>query len=105
MLNAVEHAGESLPSEVRWLLVGGVATALVGIAAITRTLDLPEAYRGLYRNGSIVMLSAGALAVGLGLTPIDPLPLLLALSALLLAPVVYGLLIWIKVFGAREMEM
>jgi hypothetical protein len=51
------------------------------------------------------MLSAGALVVGLGLTTIDPLPLLLALIALLLAPVVPGILIWIKVFGAREIEM
>jgi hypothetical protein len=29
----------------------------------------------------------------------------LVLSALLLAPVVYGILIWIKVFDAREMEL
>jgi hypothetical protein len=105
LLNVVEHAGEPLPSEVRWLLVGAIATALVSIALIIRGLDLSEAYRRLYRNGSILMLSAGALVVGLGLTPIDPLPLLLVLSALLLAPVVYGILIWIKVFDAREMEL
>jgi Bacterial low temperature requirement A protein (LtrA) len=105
LLNVVEHAGEPLPSEVLWLLVGAIATALVSVALILRILDLSEAYRRLYRNGSILMLSAGALVVGLGLTPIDPLPLLLVLSALLLAPVVYGILIWIKVFDAREMEL
>ena len=105
LLNVVEHAGEPLPSAVGWLLIGAIATALVSIALIIRFLDFPEAYRPLYRNGSILMLSAGALVVGLGLTTIDLLPLLLALSALLLAPVVYGILIWIKVFGAREIEM
>ena len=85
--------------------VGATATALVSVALIIRFLDLPAAYGRLYRNGSILMLIAGALVVGLGLTAIEPLPLLLALSALLLAPVVYGILIWVKVFEAREMEM
>jgi hypothetical protein len=105
VLNVVEHAGEPLPGEVRWLLVGAIATALVGIALTMRILDIPASYRRLYRNGSILMLMAGALVVVLGMAPIDPIPLLLALCALLLAPVFYGVLIWIKVFDAREIEI
>jgi hypothetical protein len=40
-----------------------------------------------------------------GLAPIGTIPLLLTLNVLLLAPVFYGILIWIKVFDARELEM
>jgi hypothetical protein len=40
-----------------------------------------------------------------GIAPIGTIPLLVALIALLLLPVVYGILIWIKVFDARELEI
>jgi len=105
VLHVVEHAGEPLPSDVRWLLVGAVTAVLVSIAFIVRLLDIPASYRRLYWNGSILMWIAGILVVVFGLTPIDPHLLLLALCALLLAPVFYGLLIWIKVFEAREIEV
>ena len=105
ILHVVEHAGEPLPGDVRWLLVGAVAAVLVSIAFIVWLLDIPASYRRLYWNGSILMWIAGILVVGLGLTPIDPGLLLLALCALLLAPVFYGVLVWIKVFEAREIEL
>jgi hypothetical protein len=57
------------------------------------------------RNGSILMWIAGILVVVFGMTPIDPGLLLLALCVLLVAPVFYGLLLWIKVFEAREIEV
>jgi len=105
VLHVVEHAGEPLPSDVRWLLVGAVTAVLVSIALIVRLLDIPASYRRLYWNGSILMWIAGILVVVFGLTPIDPGLLLLALCALLLAPVFYGVLVWIKVFEAREIEL
>lgn len=104
VLNAVEHAGEPLSSDVRWLLVGAIAAALVGIALIMQILDIPASYRSLYRRGSILTLVAGVVVLVLGMTPIGTVPLLLALIALLLAPALYGLVIWIKVFGAAELE-
>jgi low temperature requirement protein LtrA len=105
MVNAVEHAGEPLPSDVRWLLAGAITLILVAVALIMRILDLPESYRRLYQRGSMLTLIAGIVAVALGVTPIGTIPLLLALSALLLVPVACGLVIWIKVFGASELEV
>jgi len=40
-----------------------------------------------------------------GITLIGTIPLLLTLIALLLVPVAYGILVWIKVFDARELEI
>ena len=105
ILNVVEHSGESLPDEVRWLLVGAIATVLVSIALIMKGLKLPENQRRLYRSGARLMFIAGLIVVLSGLTPLGTIPLLLVLIALLLTPVVYGVLVWIKVFDSRELEI
>jgi len=105
VLNVVEHAGEPLPGGIRWLLVGAIAMVLVSIALIMKSLNLPENQRSLYRTGSRVMFMAGILVVMTGMAPIGTIPLLLVLIVLLLAPVFYGILIWIKVFDARELEI
>jgi low temperature requirement protein LtrA len=44
VLNVVEHAGEPLTTEVRWLLVGAIALALVCIAILMRTIQIPPEY-------------------------------------------------------------
>jgi len=105
ILNVVEHAGEPLPAEVRWLLVGSIAVVLTSISLILKCLNIPESQRVIYRTGARVTFIAGILAILSGLTPIGTLSLLLTLNVLLLAPVFYGILIWIKVFDARELEM
>lgn len=105
MLNVVENAGESLSNDVRWLLVGAIAVVLVSIALIMQILDIPQSSRSLYKTGSILTLLAGTLILILGLTSIGTIPLLLVLLLLLLAPIFYGLLVWIQVLGAREIEI
>jgi low temperature requirement protein LtrA len=105
ILNVVEHTGEPLPSEVRWLLVGAIATVLISIALIVKSLNIPENQRSLYQTGARVGFTAGILVLLVGLTPISTIPLLLTLIVLLLAPVFFGILVWIKVLDARELEM
>ena len=105
ILNVVEHAGESLPQEVWWLLVGAIAAVLISIALIMKSLNLPENQRSLYQTSARMMFIDGILVVLSGMTPIGTIPLLLALIALLLAPLFYGILVWIKVLDARELEI
>ena len=105
ILNVVEHAGEPLPGEVRWLLVGAIAVTLISIASILKNLALPENQSILYRTGARVTFVSSILVIFSGLTPIGTIPLLLVLIALLLAPVFYGILVWIKVLDARELEI
>ena len=105
ILNVVEHAGEPLPAEVRWLLVGAIAVVLTGVGLILKSLNIPEDQRRLFGTGARVAFSAGILVILTGLLPIDTIPLLLTLNVLLLAPIFYGILVWIKVFDARELEL
>ena len=105
ILNVVEHASETLPQEVWWLLVGAIAAVLISIALIMKSLDLPENQRSLYQTSARMMFIDGILVVLSGMTPIGTIPLLLVLIALLLAPLFYGILVWIKVLDARELEM
>jgi low temperature requirement protein LtrA len=105
ILNVVEHAGESLPEEARWLLVGAITAVLISIALIMKSLNLPENQRSLYQTSARMMFIDGILVVLSGMTPIGTIPLLLVLIALLLAPLFYGILVWIKVLDARELEI
>jgi low temperature requirement protein LtrA len=43
VLNVVEHVGEHLPAEVRWLLVGAVA--LISVALLMRVIQTPKEYQ------------------------------------------------------------
>jgi low temperature requirement protein LtrA len=104
ILNAVEHAGEALPDEARWLLVGATAASLFGISLIMRILSLPSSLRRFYQTGSTLTMAAGLAILLLGLTGIDTIPLLLLIITLLLTPIFYGILIWVKVFDAEEMQ-
>ena len=105
ILNAVEHTGEPLPGEVRLLLVGAIATVLTSIAFLLKSLDLPESLRRVYRIGAHVTFSASLLVLLSGLASTGTLPLLLLLFLWLLAPIFYGILVWIKVFEGREMHV
>jgi len=104
ILNVVEHAGESLPGGVRWLLVTSIACVLISTALITKRLDIPENQRSLFWMSSRAMFIASVLIVLLGVSPIGTIPLLMILIVLLLAPVFYGILVWIKVLDARELQ-
>jgi low temperature requirement protein LtrA len=90
VLNAVEHSGEVLPPEVRWLLVGALAVALTSIALLMRTIQVPKIYVQAYRNGSIVTFFSGIFIALLGLFDLNVIPLLAVMILFMFAPVFYG---------------
>ena len=102
ILNVVQHASEILSPEVRWLLVGAVATALVSIALLMRSIQIPEEYFPFYRRGGIVTFVSGFVILLLGFSRLNAIPLLLMLVLLLLTPVVYGVAVWIKMLDTEE---
>jgi low temperature requirement protein LtrA len=105
VLNVLEHAGEPLSSELRWLLVGAIALALICIALMMRVIRLDELFRPMYRTGGIVTLVSGLLILLLGFTGLSTIPLLVILVLLMLTPVFYGLKIWIQELGAEEITI
>jgi hypothetical protein len=62
-LNVVEHAGEGLPAEARWLLVAAIAVALLGTTGLTRTIQLSPEHQRAHRAGGRVMLVSTVLIV------------------------------------------
>lgn len=102
ILNVVEHAGEPLTVEVRWLLVGAIALALICIALLMRSIQVPEEHRRIYRTGGVVTLFSGLIILLLGFLSLPAIPFLVMLSLLMLAPIFYGLKMWIEMLGAEE---
>jgi low temperature requirement protein LtrA len=96
VLNTVEGASEPLPDEVRWLLVGALALAMVSVVLLTLTLELRRAQPEIYRSADVALLVSAAATLGVGLTDWGSKTTLGALVLLLLTPVAVGLAVWLK---------
>jgi low temperature requirement protein LtrA len=96
VLNTVEHVGEHLPDGVRWLLVGSLAVALASMALITLTLEIRREAPQLYRAVDVAMAIAVMLIVAVGTTDWGAKASLEAMALLLLAPVVSGIVVWLR---------
>ena len=105
VLNVVEHAGEPLPPNVRWLLVGAMATALITIAVLMRSIQIPEAHYQLYRRMGIITLISGVVIFLLGFSSLNTIPLLVVVILLLIAPTLYGIAVWVRLFGGEEIPI
>jgi low temperature requirement protein LtrA len=105
VFNVVEHAGEPLVSEVRWLLDGAIAATLISIALLIRNIQTPKENYQFYRRGGNVILIAGGIILLLGLSGLNTIPLLVVVILLLLTPVLYGVVVWIKLLGAEEITL
>jgi low temperature requirement protein LtrA len=96
VLNAIAHPGSSLPDGVRWLLAGSLAAALVMLALLTRTLRARPRAREIYGAAEAALLACAVLCLGVGLTDWGAKATLTAMAVLLLAPVVVGIMVWVK---------
>jgi low temperature requirement protein LtrA len=96
VLNTVEHADAAVPEQVRWLLVGSLAVALLTVVALTRTLrDRPTALN-VYRPAEGAAIASAALCLAIGLTDWSAKATLEAMVVLLLVPVGTAILVWAK---------
>jgi low temperature requirement protein LtrA len=102
VLNTVEHAGDPLPDEVRWLLVGSLAAAMIAVTALTLTLEARRRNEPVYLVAEQSMLIAAAAALAVGLTTWGAKVSLSVMVALLLGTVYTGLRVWA---GTSHAEM
>ncbi|UCC52916.1 MAG: low temperature requirement protein A [Anaerolineaceae bacterium] len=102
VFNVIEEAGEPLAPEIRWLLVGAIAVALISSAVLMRSIQIPEEHFQLYRRSGIVTFISGGIVLLLGLSSLNTIPLLLIVIMLMLAPVVYGIAVWVNLRGAEK---
>jgi low temperature requirement protein LtrA len=96
VLTTVQAADQPLSDAVRWLLVGSAAAALVGVAALTLTLEVRRERPELFRAADVALLASAALSLAVGLTDWGAKATLTAIVVLLLAPVAVGITVWLK---------
>lgn len=102
VLQTVEHAAEPLAGEVRWLLVGSLAVAMISIAALTLTLATRHGHASVYRVAERSMLVASAAALAVGLTGWGAKTSLIAMVALLLGTAYTGLRVWARMASLKH---
>lgn len=96
LLNVIQGAEEALLIEVRWLLLGSVATMLLCIGLLIPTIQVNPAHQHIYKTGSRIMLLSAPLVILLGLVEIQAIGLLSLVVLVLLVPVYYGLRGWLQ---------
>jgi low temperature requirement protein LtrA len=102
VFNLVEHTGEHLHPDVRWLLVLAVAVTLISVAALTRTIQIDRIEQSIDHLARRVMLVSAALILLLGFTSLETIPLLIAVAALLLAPIFFALRFWLELLDQAD---
>lgn len=86
-------------------MVGAVATALISTALLMRSIQVLAEHYPFYRRGGIITFISGLVILLLGLSGLNTIPLLVAVILLLLAPVIYGVMVWIKLLGEEEIAI
>lgn len=104
VLNVTEHAGDPMPGEVRWLLVGSVVVVLVTIALLLRTIRSESDFQQLQQVAGVILLMAAGVAGLLGLLNLVAIYLLCVLVAVMLVPIGIGLWLWMKTLDSGELS-
>jgi len=102
ILNVVEHAGEHLPDEVRWLLLASIALTLITTALLTRTTQIIPEHQRVHHTGRRGLFISAILVFLLGFIPLNTIPLLSGTVLLLLMPIFFGLWVWVETVGTDD---
>jgi hypothetical protein len=105
VLNTVERVDTTLPSSVRWLLVGSLAAAVAVVAALTMTLEVRRALPALYRAAGLALGATAVLIWSVGLTGWGAKGTLTAMVLLLGIPIATGLTIWRRQPEVDEVDL
>lgn len=95
ILHAIQHTGEPLSIEAHSLLVGSTCVATLGIGALMLTVR-EDNMHPIRKQVTPIVVGAAVLMALLGAFPLPVKPTLALLVALLLAPVISGLVQWAK---------
>jgi len=97
MINVVAHPDAPPSLEVRWLLCGSIALALISITILLKTLVTRPEIMTHFRIGSSIMIGSSIVSIGLAIwgTSFSPIPLMSLILALVFIPVFYGIGVWL----------
>ncbi len=101
--NVVEHTGEPLEAVVRWALVGAIAVYLLSLVPLMRVISVVNEAKTAYGRASIMVFIIALIITLLGFSKLATLPLLIIIVFLMLVPVVYAVVFWVRVLDAKDL--
>ena len=96
LLYMIEHSGDGLSDQSRWMFVGFLAIGLVANALILRLVERPKHMWKIAQSSSNAMLIGAAAVVLFGFSTFGVLTLLGMSVLTLLIPVYYGMSTWLR---------
>jgi low temperature requirement protein LtrA len=102
VLALIRQAAESPLKSAGPLLPGAVTLFMLGTAQTILSLQVPDRLRPLYRRSGLLTALVALMVAGLGALRLTPMVLLLAMLGAIAVPVAYGLVVWVKDFGAED---
>ena len=102
VLSIIEHSSEPLNAAASWLVVGSVTLVLVCVALLMQTIRLSDEQIEYYHRGSRLILVSALAILLVGVLSPSTIPLLLLIVVLILVPIVYAVVIWVRRFGGAE---
>lgn len=85
-----------LDNNVKYLLLGSVATFLIIIILMSKTIDIAQNLRKIYQTSVSLMLVAIVSVIALIFMKINTITLIFCIDLVLLLPIYYGVRVWIK---------
>jgi low temperature requirement protein LtrA len=99
LLNVVEHAGGPMEGNVRWLLLGSVATVALTTALLINVVDSgSDVYSHIHNSGLNALFVSSIGIVLLGFLQLNTIPILASIALLLLLPIYFALRVWLSRF-------
>jgi hypothetical membrane protein len=84
------------------LLIAATSLTLISTALLTRTTQILPEHQRVHQIGRQGLFISAILIVLLGFIPLETIPLLAAIAALLLLPVFFGVRVWVETIGKDD---
>lgn len=96
LTSIIANADDQLLLGAKWLFLGSLAAILLCVAFLTHTVQRPDNHRSYLRAGSLAMVASALVILATGALELTTLAVIGTSAALLLAPVMFGFLTWLR---------
>ena len=96
IVNALAHTDSVLNLLGRLLLSESLGLTLICIFLLMQNLHIPESHKKIYFWGKIITIFSGLVVGAIGFVHLNTTLFLCAIVGVLLVPVIFGAIVWIK---------
>ena len=96
LLALLEHNTTGFLHGEQWFLLGPIALVLFTVALLVQTLDIDASHTEIHHQGGLGSVGSGVAMLALGFLALPATWLLVAISVLLVAPIMIAVRMWVK---------